>query len=66
MKTMALGLGQGFGIPRIVRWQLVSDLPAAKRFAAGLAAIPDLRLLTVSHGDPVTADPASRLRAAAA
>ena len=57
--------GGGPGVPRIVRWVNVNDLAALKRFAGTLAAIPDLRLMTVSHGDPVTSDPAAALRAIA-
>ncbi|HZP19458.1 MAG TPA: hypothetical protein VFB16_04555 [Bauldia sp.] len=53
-------------VPRIVRWLSVSDLAALKRFAGTLAAIPDLRIITFSHGDPVTRDPAGALRAIAA
>jgi len=37
-----------------------------RAFAGALAATPELRIVTVSHGDPVTTDPAGALRAIAA
>lgn len=52
-------------VPRIYRWTQVKDLGAIKRFLAGLAATPDLRLVTVSHGEPIGDDPAGTLRAVA-
>ncbi len=57
--------GNKLGVSRIYRLAMAKDLSALKQFAARLAEIPDLRLLTVSHGDPVTHDPASALREAA-
>jgi hypothetical protein len=57
--------GNKLGVPRIYRLAMARDLPALKQFAARLAEIPDLRLVTVSHGDPVTHDPAGALREAA-
>ena len=58
--------GHHLGIPRIYRWRFITDLAVVRSFAGDLAAIPDLRLVTVSHGDPVTAAPAEALRAVAA
>lgn len=58
--------GQRLGIPRIYRWRFITDVDAVRRFAGDLATIPDLRLITVSHGDPVTEAPAEALRAVAA
>jgi len=66
MAAPALGLGDRFGIPRIFRWRYVADMPAVKRFAGELARTPHLRVVAVSHGDPITVDPASHLRAVAA
>jgi hypothetical protein len=37
-----------------------------RAFAGDLATVPDLRLITVSHGDPVIAAPADALRSVAA
>ena len=54
--------GHHLGIPRIYRWRFITDLAQVRSFAGGLARIPDLRLITVSHGDPVTTDPATALR----
>lgn len=54
------------GIARIYRLSNVKDLAAHKAFIEHLADIPDLRLLTVSHGEPVKGDVAAALRAAAA
>jgi hypothetical protein len=58
--------GGGFGMTRLFRLTQVKDRTAVKRFLGDLAGIPDIRAITVSHGDPVTADPAGRLRALAA
>jgi hypothetical protein len=58
--------GNRLGIARIYRMTMAKDLSALKRFVAGLAEIPDVRLVTVSHGDPVTQDAAAALRTAAA
>ncbi len=54
--------GNGFGVTRITRWTMVSDKEALRRFARELADTPDLRLVTVSHGEPLTKAPAERLR----
>lgn len=54
------------GVSRFFRWRQVTDLPALRRFLGELAGIPDLRVVTVAHGDPVTADASRVLRAAAA
>jgi hypothetical protein len=53
------------GIPRIYRWRFITDLASVRNFAGDLATIPDLRLITVSHGDPVTTAPADALRSVA-
>lgn len=58
--------GHHLGIPRIYRWQFITDVGEIRKFAGDLATIPDLRLITVSHGDPVVTDPAGALRAVAA
>jgi hypothetical protein len=58
--------GATFGQPRIVRFFFGKDRPAFKGFVARLAETKDLRLLTSSHGPPLTGDVAGALRAAAA
>jgi hypothetical protein len=58
--------GHHLGIPRIYRWRFITDVAAMRKFAGGLAMIPDLRLITVSHGDPVLTAPAEALRSVAA
>ena len=58
--------GNKLGIARIYRMTMAKDLAAIKSFVAGLADIPDVRIVTVSHGDPVTPDAPAALRAAAA
>jgi hypothetical protein len=58
--------GNKLGVSRLYRLAMARDLPALRRFAARLAEIADLRILTVSHGDPVINDPAAALREAAA
>lgn len=57
--------GNRLGIARIYRMAMTKDLAALRRFVAGLAEVPDLRLVTVSHGDPVTHDCAAALKAGA-
>jgi hypothetical protein len=58
--------GHHLGIPRIYRWRFITDIAAVRSFAGNLATIRDLRLITVSHGDPVTTAPADALRSLAA
>lgn len=58
--------GHHLGIPRIYRWRFITDIDAVRQFAGALATTPDLRLITVSHGDPVTTAPAEALRAISA
>lgn len=57
--------GHRLGIPRIYRWRFITDVAQVRDFAGRLATIPDLRLITVSHGDPVTNAPADALRSVA-
>lgn len=57
--------GHRLGIPRIYHFRFVTDVAAVRAFAGDLARVPDLRLITVSHGDPVTEAPAAALRAIA-
>jgi len=52
-------------VARLYRWTQAKDVEAIKRFLAGLAATPDLRLITVSHGEPIRDNPAGKLRALA-
>jgi hypothetical protein len=57
--------GGGFGVARVVRWREVSDRQRVRAWLRSLAARPDLRLVLVGHGNPVTENPgASLLRAA--
>lgn len=58
--------GHRLGIPRIYRWRFITDIADVRKFAGDLAAVPDLRLITVSHGDPVISAPAEALRSLAA
>jgi hypothetical protein len=58
--------GHHLGIPRIYRWRFITDIAEVRRFAGDLARIPDLRVITVSHGDPVVTAPADALRSLAA
>jgi hypothetical protein len=65
MSLLLVGFHDGYGIARIYRRRMVTDLPALKQFIATLANIAGLRLVTISHGDPMTANPAAKLRAIA-
>lgn len=58
--------GDRFGIARIAKMALVKDAGAITAFARSLAAIPDLRLVTVSHGEPLRERCAETLKAIAA
>jgi hypothetical protein len=58
------GTGGKFGLARIYRWFIVRKPADLKAFGRKLAAIPDLRLLTVSHGAPLSGDVAAQLREA--
>lgn len=52
-------------VGRLYRLTQAKDADAIRRFLAGLANVPDLRLVTVSHGDPIRESPAAKLRALA-
>jgi hypothetical protein len=57
--------GGGFGVARVVRWREVSDRPRVRAWLSSLAERPELRLVLVGHGSPVTDDPRAALRRAA-
>lgn len=63
--TLLLLPRQGPEVPRIYRLTQAKDVNAIRKFLAGLAAIPDLRLVTVSHGAPIREAASARLRALA-
>lgn len=52
-------------IARIYRLTQAKDVAAIRRFLSGLGGIPDLRLVTVSHGAPIRDAPAAKLKALA-
>jgi hypothetical protein len=58
--------GGGVGIARAVRWVGMADRAAVKAALEKLAEIPNLQLLTLSHGAPVHGRVAERIRGAAA
>jgi hypothetical protein len=51
------------GVTRIYRWTMTKDLKAITDFAHQLAEIPDVRLITISHGEPVRQNCSQALRA---
>ena len=51
------------GVTRIYRWAMAKDLATIQNFAHRLADIPGVRLITVSHGEPVRQNCAEALRA---
>ena len=57
------GIASGF--PASIAGDSIIDVAAVRNFAGDLATIPDLRLITVSHGDPVATAPADALRSVA-
>jgi hypothetical protein len=60
---LLVGFRDRYGIARIYRRRMVTDMPALKRFIARLSTVAGLKLVTISHGDPITANPAAELRA---
>lgn len=52
-------------VSRVFRLLAMTDRAAYAGWVRGLADLPDLRVLCVGHGDPVTGDVAPQLRAAA-
>jgi hypothetical protein len=58
--------GGGFGVARVVRWREVSDRQRVRTWLRSLAERPELRMVLVGHGRPVTDDPCASLRRAAA
>jgi len=51
------------GLTRIYRWTMAKVVDAIRQFAHGLADIPDIHLITVSHAEPVREGCAAALRA---
>jgi hypothetical protein len=58
--------GGGLGVARVVRWREVSDRNRVQAWLKSLAERPDLRMVLVGHGNPVTHDPRASLRRASA
>jgi hypothetical protein len=57
--------GRRLGVPRIVRLLLLSDKKAARASLEALAAIPDIKLLTIAHGRALTEGCSDALKEAA-
>jgi hypothetical protein len=57
--------GGGLGVARVVRWREVSDRKRAGAWLRALAERPDVRMVLVGHGSPVTDDAGAALRRAA-
>jgi hypothetical protein len=57
--------GGGLGVARVVRWREVSDRKRVQAWLSALAERPDVRVVLVGHGSPVTQDPGAALRRAA-
>jgi hypothetical protein len=58
--------GGGLGVARVVRWREVSDRKRVQDWMRSLAERPELRMVLVGHGSPVTDDPGAALRRASA
>jgi hypothetical protein len=58
--------GGGLGVARVVRWREVSDRKRVRAWLKSLADRPELRMVLVGHGSPVTEDACASLRRAAA
>ena len=63
MNMLLVGFHDRYGIARVYRRRMVTDMPALKRFIAGLSTVAGLKLVTISHGDPIATNPAAELRA---
>jgi hypothetical protein len=53
-------------VSRVFRWLVLRDEAAYADWVASLADIPDVRVMTVGHGEPITGDVSAQLRDAAA
>jgi hypothetical protein len=60
-----LGSTGFFGLTTVGRMLMLQDKAALKAWLAQEAAEPDLALVCVSHGEPVIADAAKKMREAA-
>ena len=60
-----LGSTGFFGITRIGRMMLLKDKVAFRDWLLRMAALPDLRVISVAHGLPITTQCAEKLRSAA-
>ena len=58
--------GGGLGVARVVRWREVSDRNRVRAWLRSLADRPELRMVLVGHGSPVTDDARASLRRAGA
>ena len=58
--------GGGLGVARVVRWREISDRKRVRAWLEALAERPELRLVLVGHGSPVTEEARASLRRAAA
>ena len=66
MASVTGGIKGRLGVPRIVKLMLVKDKASVRREIGKLAELPDLALLTVSHGRPLKDGVADALKEAAA
>lgn len=57
--------GGGLGVARVVRWREVSDRDRARAWMKSTAERPELRMVLVGHGHPVTENADVALRRAA-
>jgi hypothetical protein len=58
--------GGALGVARVVRWREVSDRKRVRAWLQSLAERPEVRMVLVGHGGPVTEDACASLRRAAA
>jgi hypothetical protein len=54
--------GGGLGVARVVRWREVSDRNGVRAWMRSMAERPDLRMVLVGHGSPVTVNARESLR----
>lgn len=57
--------GGGLGVARVVRWREVSDRDRAQAWLMSLTERPELCMVLVGHGRPITRDARASLRRAA-
>lgn len=65
MRIVGVPGGHAYGVARIYRWRMTADKAAVRGWIQKTAELPNIKLVTIAHGPPITADIATKLRDAA-